>query len=376
MEPAKRKRVTRVGSGAFSIYLPKKWIDGWLPEQQERREVELRFISQSLLVTPAILDKTYRATVPVDQGSVCMRLLSAYVRGNHRVALAPPDGKRFDNDCVTAARDFLRHLDERLVAHAAGDSIGFSLDPGLPPPASTGDDMLHVLGAKVREVLALAADAVRMYGHDPDRTLHALHLLRTIHHEDVERLFHQILRMVTSLEIPMRSVSEYQFLGLAAAEMHQISGNALKMARTILEAYGLTPEDLGFPRAHLLGRMERPPPVQGVALELVRGYREPFERTQALHQQLLDAFQARDIAALMALVDEAPRVQDRLQERTFQVVAEQWGRSIEPEDALAAHTASKIASPLANILDSMRMIAHHAVALLAAEKEGDGPEAP
>src|SRR5688572_18974933 len=46
--PIKRKRVTQVGSGAYSIYLPKRWIDGWPPEQREKREVDLHQINQSL----------------------------------------------------------------------------------------------------------------------------------------------------------------------------------------------------------------------------------------------------------------------------------------------------------------------------------------
>lgn len=363
-----RKRVTRVGSGAYSIYLPKKWIDAWLPEQQEGREVELRAISQSLLVTPVILERHYQATVRVDQTAVCNRLLSAYVRGSLTAALHPEEG-RFDNDCITAARDLLRHLDERLAATIGPGAIGFTLDPDLPSPAATGADLLQVLGAKVREVLGLAADALNTYGHDADRTLHTLHLLHTVHHEDVERLFHQILRMVASLEIPMRSVSEYQFLGLAAAEMHQISGNAQKMAATILDAYGFTLEDLEYPRRHLLERLKAPPRMKGVALQLVRGYRAPLEATQALHERLMDAFQQRDLAALQQITEEAPQVQDRLQEGTFQAVAEQWGQDVEPEDAMAAHTASKLASPLANVLDSMRMIGHHALALLSADEE-------
>lgn len=365
-EPPKRKRVTRVGSGAYSIYLPKKWIDAWLPEQRRTREVELRFISQSLLVSPVIIDRSHAATVAVDTEAVRMHLLSSYVRGHHRTTLRPPEGERFDNDCVTAARDFLRHLDERLVATSSPAAIGFTLDPDLPPPATTGADLLNVLGAKVREVIALAADAVRTYGHDPDRTLHTLRLLHRIHDEDVQRLFHQVLRLVATLEIPMPSVSEYQFLALAGAEMHQISGNAVKMANALLVAYRLQPRDLDYPRQHLLERMAPPAKLRGVAKDLVRAYKEPFEETQELLRRLTESFQRRDVAAMGEIMQAAPAAQDRLQASLFEAVVAHLGQATDAEGARAADVAGKIGPPLANILDSLRMISHHAVVLLTA----------
>ncbi len=361
-----RKRVTRVGSGAFSIYLPKKWIDSWSPAQQEDREVDLRRIGHSLLVTPAIVERTYAATIATDAQGVCMRLLSAYVRGATKATLSPEE--EFDNDCLIAARDFMRHLDERLVATVRPTQIGFELDPTIQGPAAPSADLLHILGAKVREIIDLAADAVHTYGHDPDRTLHTIRMLRSIHDEDVSRLFHQVVRMVATLELPLTSVSEYQFLSLAAAEMHQMSNNAVGIANTILDAYGLAPEDLAYPRQALLDRIQHVPRMSGIAGELVRSFRGPFKDTKQVLDELLEAFSTRDVDALANLLDRPAALQNDLQALVVEAVVSHWGREADPAEAVSAHNASKIASPLANIMDSVRMIAHHAVTLLAAEE--------
>jgi hypothetical protein len=365
----KRKRVSRVGSGAWSLYLPKKWIDSWVPEQQEGREVDVRAIGQSLLITPVLQDRTYQATVPVRTEDVRIRLLGAYVRGYHRATLVPPEGERFDNDCVTASRDLLRHLDERLVAQGTPDQIGFRLDPGLSHPSVMGAELLGVLGAKVEEALRLAKDAMDTYGHDPDRTLHSLHMLRSIQEDDIARLFHQALRLVATLEIPLRTVTDYQLLALAAAELHQVGGNCLHMAGAILEAYDLELTDLDYPRSHLLKRVPSPPRVRGLARELLGAHADAFADILRLHEAVLEALGASDIERLAELRKECPAAQARHQDRLFSVVAERWGTSNEPDEALAAHTASRLGNPLQNILDSLRMMSHHGTALLSARRE-------
>src|ERR1041385_1577206 len=92
VEAVKRKRVTQVGSGAWSIYLPKKWIDSWIPEQQAGREVDLHRISNSLLVVPVRQDRSFHATIPPRPDTVRTLLLSAYVRGHDAVELRPDAG--------------------------------------------------------------------------------------------------------------------------------------------------------------------------------------------------------------------------------------------------------------------------------------------
>ncbi len=360
-----RKRVTRVGSGAFSIYLPKKWIDGWTPEQQQEREVLLRYISRSILVSPAIMDRACSLTVPPDERLVRLHLLSAYVRGHDEVELRPTEAA-FDNDCMATARDFLRHLDERITATTASDRISFRLRADLRGPGADGVDLLAMMGAKIREMLGLARDCVEAYAVDPDRTLHGLRLLRDTHEEDVSRVFHQALRLVATLELPLESVSEYQLLGMAAGDLHQVSGQVLVVASTLLDAYGLALDDLDYPRAHLLEQVRRPPVPTGVARELRRAALPAFTDLDGLVRDLLAALAGRDAVALVDVQDRAGEAQRALQERIFRAVAEAWGAETDPEQGIAAHGANRAATALANMLDEVGAIAGTASALLAA----------
>lgn len=364
-----RKRVTRVGSGAYSIYLPKKWIDSWNPRQQEGREVLLRYISRSVLVSPVLMDRSRSLRVPVDERRVCLHLLSGYVRGLDQTELVPQEGV-FDNDCIAAARDFLRHLDERLSATVTPERIAFQLRPDLPPPSTSGLDLLQMMGAKIREMLGLARDCVDAYAVDPDRTLHGLRLLRDTHDEDVDRIFHQTLRLVATLELPLESVTEYQLLGMAASDLHQVSNQLLVVASTLLDAYDLQMKDLDFPRSHLLQSVQAPGVPTGVARGLRRAATPTFALLDHLIQDLLGALVQRDAVALMAVQDRAVEAQRELQERIFQAVVEHWGAETGRDEGAAAYGASRIGTALSNMLDEVAAIATTSSALIATADGG------
>ncbi len=369
MASVKRKRVTRVGSGAYSIYLPKKWIDGWLPEQQENREVDLIPINQSLLVTPVMQDFTLQREVPNQTSTVRDMLLSAYIRGMRDVQLTPPGGANFDNDCITHARDFLRHLDERLIATCTPETIGFQLQADMPPAARTGDDLARVMAAKVHEALALAQEAVETHAHDPDRTLHALALLRATQEEDIARLFHQTLRLVATIELPLQSVSDFQLLDLVASHLHRIGNHTQRTAQTILGAYKLTLDDLDYPRNHLLEQVGPPPATSTLATQLVRGHKRGYATARDILTRLMDALGNRDISALAALETDAHQARHALETRLFEVVVEHWGDPEDEQKPEAGFTAYQLAIPLADTLGILGVIARHAIALLAASPE-------
>jgi phosphate uptake regulator len=365
VEPLKRKRVTRVGSGAWSIYLPKKWIDSWSPEQREGRAVDLHLISNSLLIVPVVQDRSLAAKVPPASGPVRDLLLSAYVRGAADVRLAPASG-RFDSDCIAAARDFLRHLDERLVATVGPDAIGFRVPEAAPAPGGSGFDLLALMAAKVREVVGLAADAVEHAGADPDRALHAARLLQAIQEEDLSRLFHQILRRVATLEFPLESVTDFQLLDLAAAHLHAMGAQAVRIAGTILEGYGLTLEDLAFPRAQLVQRLGRRPALTPVAREMVQAYRKPFAAAQGLVESLPAALSAPTTAPLRALAAEALSARGQLQQALFDAVVRHWGDEASAAGVAQGFIAYQAGHPLANLLGSLATLADLATTLLAA----------
>jgi phosphate uptake regulator len=376
VEPLKRKRVTRVGSGAWSIYLPKKWIDSWSPEQQAGREVDLHLISNSLLVVPVVQDRSVAARVPAAGGPVRTLLLSAYVRGAASVRLTPAGGGRFDSDCIAAARDFLRHLDERLVATVGPDAIGFRVPETAPAPGGSGLDLLALMAAKVREVVGLAADAVEHAGSDPDRALHAARLLQAIHEEDLSRLFHQTLRRVATLEFPLESVTDFQLLDLAAAHLHGMGAQAVRIAASILEGYGLTLDDLAYPRAGLVQRLGRRPAPTPVAREMVQAYRKPFAAAQRLVDSLPAALAGPGTEALRTLSGEALAARGQLQQALFEAVVRHWGDEASKAGAAQGFIAYQAGHPLANLLGSLATLAELATTLLAARQAPPAPARP
>lgn len=365
MEAIKRKRVTRVGSGAWSIYLPKKWIDSWDPAQQEGREVDLHLISNNLLVVPVLQDRSYTAPVPASQSTVRAALLSAYVRGAAHVTLTPREGT-FDSDCIAGTRDFLRHLDERLVATVGPDAIGFRVPETAPAPGGSGLDLVALMAAKVREVVGLAADAVEHAGTDPDRTLHAARLVQAIQEEDLSRLFHQTLRRVATLEFPLETVTDFQLLDLAAAHLHSMGAQAVRAVATLLEGYGLSLDDLAYPRAQLVQRLGRRPAPTPVAREMVQAYRKPFAAAQRLLDSLPAALSAADTGPLRALAAEALATRGQLQQALFDAVVRHWGDEASKAGAAQGFIAYQAGHPLSNLLGSLATLADLATTLLAA----------
>lgn len=366
VEAIKRKRVTQVGSGAWSIYLPKKWIDSWSPEQQAGRQVDLHLISSNLLIVPVVQDRTLEARASCKADALRTILLSAYVRGAASVRLTPDD-RRFDSDCIAATRDFLRHLDERLVATVGPDAIGFHLPESGQAPAGTGLDLLSLMAAKVREVVGLAADCIEHAGTDPDRSLHAARLLQAIHDEDLSRLFHQTLRRVATLELPLESVTDFQLLDLAASHLHAMGAQAVRIVATVLAGYGLTLGDLAYPRADLVKRLGRRPAMPAVAREIVQGYRKPFAVAQEILAGLPGPLAAGDIGSLRSLAEEALAARGLLQEALFSAVLRHWGDEDGKAGAEQGFTAYQAGHPLANLLGNLAALAELAITLTAAK---------
>lgn len=362
MEAIKRKRVTRVGSGAWSVYLPKKWIDAWSPAQQEGREVDLHLISGSLLIVPVLQDRAYSATVPADVGLLRVVLLSAYVRGYENVELRPQE--RFPNDAIAAARDLLRHLDERIVATVGPDLISFR----VPPSGGGAQDLLQAMGARLIETLDLAAECVENAANDPERVVHATRLLKAIQEEDVSRLLHQTLRRVATLDLPLETVSDFQLLDMAAFLLNGVGSQSLELAATVLRDLGLGLDDLAYPRDELLRRIPRREPPPPVARDILHGHRATLREARALLGQLLPALRDGDVATLGAVLAGCDKTRADLQGRVFEAVARHWGDEAAKGGAERAFAAYQMANPITNLLSAIWACAGQAMLFLAAKK--------
>jgi hypothetical protein len=363
VQAIKRKRVTQVGSGAYSIYLPKRWIDGWGPEQQARREVDLHQINQSLLIVPVLRDDHLDLSCATDTATVCALLHSAYVRGHHHVTLRPRDG-RFPDECAAAAREFLRRLDERLRSTVGADRIAFTLQRELPAPFTSGMDLLQFMAARLREVIDLAAECVEASPEQPDRALHAARLVVAIHEEDLSRLFAQALRLVATLELPLGRVSDFQLLDLAADEYHTAGAACVQVAATVLAGYGFAPADLAYPRQELLRRVGRPPPAAPVVRDVVQGHRAAFQAAQSLLARVGPALQAHDVATLLRLQADARAAQDAQHATELAIARARWG---EPDTLEAGFTAHQLTQPIAALLGSLGRLAQTGLALCGAQ---------
>jgi hypothetical protein len=362
--PIKRKRVTQVGSGAYSIYLPKRWIDGWGPEQQARREVDLHQINQSLLIVPVLRDDHLALACAPTPDTVRALLHSAYVRGHHHVTLTPREG-RFGDDCVAAAREFLRRLDERLRSTVGHDRIAFTLQRELPAPFTSGLDLLQFMATRLREVIDLAAECVEAGTDQPDRALHAARLVLAIHEEDLSRLFAQALRLVATLELPLGRISDFQLLDLAADEYHTAGAACVQVATTVLAGYGLTVADLAYPRQELLKRIGRPPPTPPLARDLAQGHRAAFEAAHRLLDAIGPALQAHDVEALLALQEQARAAQDAQQATLLAIARQHWAK--EEGTPGAGFTAHQVVPPISLLLGSLGRLAQTGLALCGAQ---------
>jgi hypothetical protein len=369
VEAIKRKRVTRVGSGAWSVYLPKKWIDSWTPQQQTAREVDLHMISGSLLIVPVQQDRSFTATIPASATELQNVLRSAYVRGYEKVDLRPQG--RFPNDAIASARDLLRHLDERIVATVGPDLIAFTV-----PAAGGGPiDLLGTMGARLTETLDLAAECIEHASTDPERVVHAARLLQAIQHEDISRLHHQALRRVATLDLEIEAVSDLQLLDLLAFLLDGIGSQCLALAATVLGDLGVGLQDLAYPREDLLRRMPKRPAVPPVARDILQGHRATLREARGLLHRLLPALRDGDLTALAALQGEAMVVRAQMQERVFEAVVRHWGSADAKDHAERAFAAYQLANPLGNILSAIWACADRARLFLAARKPDTAPEA-
>lgn len=364
MDGVKRKRVTRVGSGAYSVYLPKKWIDAWTPQQQAGREVDLHAISGSLLIVPALQDRSLRLAAPDDTRRLPAMLRSAYVRGHDDVAIAA-GARPFSNDDIAGARELLRHLDERIVASVGPDRIAFRVPhDGLGPP-----DTLASLGARLVEAVDLAAECIEHAGTDPERVAHAARLLRAIQEEDIGRILHQTLRRVATLDLPIATVTDLQLLDLCAFLLHGVGSQAAAVAFSILADLGVTPADLGLPRDVLRPRLRPAGPLPPVARDLLQGHRASMRSAQDLLRSLLPALRDADLEGLAAAASMAAQVRNDLQQRVFEAVTRHWGDPVAAPDAARAYAAYQLANPLANLVTALGACAEQAILFLAARPQ-------
>ncbi len=245
------KKISRAGSGGYSVYLPKKWINGWTNEQKRSREVEMFEVGEQLVLTP----KWSRNELSIEQKGTSQEeliyhVLSAYISGVDDFRMTHDGLSDMD---ISELRNIIRFLDENLSVRTDGGIIEYENRPVVDYDVNY---MLPLLFDKVIEAENLAADLINDCDTDPHHCIHLMKMMHAIEKEDVNRLSLQIFRNLSKCQAPLRSFVDVNFRW-SSANMLEIIGDALHgMVQLVCRCYGLDPDELQYPTEYLEKEVE------------------------------------------------------------------------------------------------------------------------
>jgi hypothetical protein len=245
MPTKSRKRVTRSGKGAFSLYLPKKWVDNWSEDQYKDRKVDLLELDDHLIISP--VRKNTTKSLSLDAGTddeIRQYLLCTYVRGYESADL---ESKRFADDQMSAARSFMRLLDEKMILDISEDRIAFGRSFKVSLESPTISQMQRLLFEKIQESLRLARELLEHFDKNPTRAIYLLKMMRTLEEEDVDRMSMQIFRRASRMELKFDSFADLFFVVLTTDMLEKLGDSIFGIARSVCRFYGMDEELLLFP---------------------------------------------------------------------------------------------------------------------------------
>lgn len=250
-----RKKITKSGKGAFSLYIPKKWVDGWKGEQARERNVDLIQMDDHLIISP--VQKGSSKSVTLDGNSVeRVRhfLLSCYVRGFESAEIASKG--RFTDEEICGARTFIRALDDRLTLEVSENRIAYTkrAETALCRPDATQLQLL--LFDKLIEGTRLMEELVEHFDRNPRRAIHLMQMLKLLE-EDTDRLALQVLRLAARMEMPFENLVDLYYIVLTTNTMENIGDAMFGMVKDLCKIYKLDQAKLRYPIDALLGEVEK-----------------------------------------------------------------------------------------------------------------------
>ncbi len=278
------KRISRAGSGGYSVYLPKKWISGWTESQKKNRELEMFEVGEHLILTPRKNRRPHDATLEGrSQEELIYQVLSAYINGIDDFKMTQ---KGLTDVDLSEIRNIVRFLDENLSVRTGGDFVEYENRPVVSYDVK---NMLTLLFDKVIEAENLAADLINDCDSDPERSIHLMRMMYGIEKEDVNRLSLQIFRNLSKCRDSSSRFIDVNFMW-SSANMLEIIGDALYgMVQTVCRCYGLEPDELQYPSEYL-------------EVSLKEG-REVLGRAEKLRMQLV--IDLREAATMLGKAKEA-----------------------------------------------------------------------
>lgn len=332
------KRITQ-GKGAYSLYIPKKWIEKWKDEQSKERNVNLLLLDDYLIISPvhkvsSISSRTSSQSVD----DVKRFLLSSYVRGFESAELIAED--RFSDEQIMGARDFMRFLDERISLSADEKRIVFSRSIALTSIPSSALQMRALIFDKLTDAIKLTIELIEYFDRNKRRALHLMQMLRLLE-EDVDRFAFQILRQASRIEVPIESISDLYFIVLTTSLLESISDSIFGTVRDICKIYGIDHNRLSFPTDVLLGEIKVSPIRVSEDLENIRKlYSSQFEMCRKYLQKIRSFMLADGSEKAYTTKEELVKLRDDLGNLLSNAV----------NDLLAKKSKSEIESNIAEIL--------------------------
>lgn len=257
------KKISRAGSGGYSLYLPKRWINKWSEAQQKDKEIEMFEVGDQLIISPKQSRRALAKTIEdASQEELIYYMLSAYIRGVDDFSITQNGLSDVD---ISGMRNILRFLDENLMVHANKNTISYE-----NRPVTTYDPgpLIPLLFDKIIEAVNLVADLVNDCDTNPSHCLHLMRMLYAIEKEDVNRLSLQIFRNLSRCRTPAKDFIDINFKWSSANMLEIIGDGIYGVVQIVCRSYGIDPNELRYPAEYLEKKIEDGNPILGQADKL------------------------------------------------------------------------------------------------------------
>ncbi len=338
MENRVRKKLTKSGKGAFSVYIPKRWIDGWVEEQKKDKEVNLVELDEHLLLSPVIKESKKRLAVDLKTSAeIRTLLLSSYVRGYQQVDIISE--RKFTNEQISEARGYIRLLDENLQMTANDNMISYKSRNA--ESKFDYSDLFVNLFSKTAEVLELVSELLTFYDMNPQRTVHLIRMINSVEEEDIDRISFHIFRQMANLDMPFDSFIDIEFLGLVSDILERIGDTSVGIAGLVCDIYGIDRNHMHYPLEILEKEVEsRKITIPDNLVELKKIYIQAIKDGCMYLQACRDTVMKKDGISAYHLKRELMDLRRGVETQIFEAVARLW-EEIGKEKEGKGHRPSK-----------------------------------
>lgn len=241
-----RKKVSRAGSGGYSLYMPKQWIRSWTDEQNKDKEVDMFNIGDQLVLTPKVtIRKISVSAGKMSTYEMKQYIVSSYVNGADEFSLTSDN---LSDSLIGESRNIIRLLDENLVPGSSSDAIHYSNRSDV---IYDTDALFALLFDKVIDAEKLAVDLLTCFDVNLKRSIQILRIIYALEEEDIDRMAFQAIRKLSKCDPSSRSLTDLNVRWMAADSLERIGDNVYAIAGLISNSYGLQREMLQYPVEYL-----------------------------------------------------------------------------------------------------------------------------